>query len=61
MYIHFISTMLRHFRLLARAKRRQVLETNALTKQEPNMKKLPYQDFLKICRWQNYRNPKNTK
>lgn len=52
--------MLRQFRLLAR-RQQQILQTNVPTKQQPTVKKLEYQDFLKSYRWQNYRNTKNTK
>ena len=52
--------MLTRFRLLAK-KQQQVMQSNIKTKQQPNTKKLAYQDFLKIHRWQNYRNTKNTK
>lgn len=52
--------MLRHLRLLAK-KQQQVMQTNVPTKQQPTAKRLEYQDFLKIYRWQNYRNTQNTK
>lgn len=51
--------MLTRFRLLA--KRQQIFKATMILEKQPNTKKLAYQDFLKIYRWQNYRNTKNTK
>jgi len=53
-YHIIVYIMIRHVRLLAK-RQQQFMQTSMNTKQQPNTKKLPYQDFLKIYKWQNGR------